>query len=378
MINYKEFDIEIKEKYGKYILERYQIYKELQNKITQDKLSPEEIEKFCDGMHRLMQVCMEKEKINSVEITGFCALFRTISRQKSYKEIAVELETEDGFEALRKEFQGKCLPYEMLYLTARSKYGYSFVENMDIYAELRRIILKESFTKEEVYRLLDTIRGTSQIADMDHLTNRSFAHFLKLMVVPIKEMETILTSDTHLEELEELYWEKRERISQISRLLNRIRRSIYTKYDKLPDFYKASGLDNNFLSTMTHGGYPNIINVIKVAYLTDTTVEYLTTGKENKMPEDRVPFEEITENGQYKASIFKYRLEEYCESHNIKLRDLLIHCGINPFTPSNWEKARFGPTLEIVITICTKENLNIDYMLGLITGKDETFFFEPV
>lgn len=376
MINYKDLDAELKEKYGKNIIERYQIYKELRNKITLDKLEPEEISVFCDGIYQLMQECLGKEKPNSIEITGFCALFRTVSGKTSYKEIIEKLGTESGFAELKSIYKSKSVPYEMLYLAARTKYGFSFIENMDIYIELRRVIMHEEFNKDELNELLDAIRGAAQIVDMDLFTSRSFAHYLKNMRIPIKKLPSILTSQSKLTELEEEFWNKRERFSSINRLLNRIRRSIYLKYDSMPDFFRASGLDNNFISTMMNGCYPGVMNIIKVAYLTDTTMDFLANDKPYTLPGKRTPMEELMENGQYKASILKDRLDEYCLSQKMRLKDLLINCGLNPFTPLNWAKEKTGPSIETVITICKKENLNMDYLLGLTSEKDETFFFD--
>ena len=126
------------------------------------------------------------------------------------------------------------------------------------------------------------------------------------------------------------------------------------------------------------GRIPRISRFIEIAYATNTTLEYLFNGKSESVGLCN-SMDEVIADGRYIRKIFVNRLKEFSKVSRTPINELLEECGINPMTLSqSWEVQGREPDTEIVLRICRKKELNIDYMLGLTNKRDESYVVMPV
>lgn len=377
MLKFKDFEQKLAQEYGAAYLESYCIYCELRKKIVQNNLTEDEAEYFCNHMYLILLELLDKPKANYFELNGFCYLLREQYKSTSYKTVVDELRTAAGRESIKNTLKESVNKYELVYLALKGEYSMDFTEELEIYRELRRAIIKSGINHASLDELLESVMTSSQTMDIGVSTGAEFAHILKILHIPAHEIYQALNTIHGKRDIAYRYETQRESLLKAQKILNRVRAAIAAKYASFPEFYRSSGVGHHPIRTLIYGGLPNISSFIKIAYATDTTLEYLLNGKSDK-PTSRTPIEELLDNGRYVPDTFIKRIDEYCKNNSINQRQMLIDCGVNPFTPLAWNTDRREPATDVICRICDGQQLNIDYMLGLTNKKDESYFVTSV
>lgn len=380
---YKDFKQQLDEQYGTSFLQQYQIFYQLRKKNTENGLTDEEVEILCEKLYSILEELHGTSQVNEIELLGFCDLIRTEYKTEAYRELVKRIQTEDGYAAVKDELKHNINQYELVYRTLKKRYDAFFIEKLELYRRLHRSFITEEWLNSgmETDEILQSLIEASARIDIEVSTSAEFAQLLKNMYISIdglhKCLTTKLTTKQGLNDIENSYQAKKEELRNNQKISHRVRSAILNKFTNVHDFSKQTGIDKQIISTIAYGHIPNISILIKLAYVTDTSLEYILNGKKPQLG-NKNPMESLFIGNKYNADIFLERLQEYLTRNNITMRKLAMECDMSPLTPNNWHVQKLEPATEILYRICNSQHLNLDYMIGLTDKRDESYFVTPI
>lgn len=374
---YHTFQSHLEEQFGKDILLKYRLYSRLRNKLSQNNLTTDEANSFCDTLFKLLQE-LAPEHVNELGVVGFAELLMHQYRLTSFRDLYDNLQQNDGYERLKAELAAIVNPYELLYVAIKEVFGLEYISGMPSYIEMHKVLQFAELSAAEIEQLMFKIAEASKIMDTGIGTEMELAYYFRLMRISPAELLDKLSSPAKLAKLKEDICEKMPRVMEINKVFHRVQGKILEKYTNINAFVNEFGISRGSLQALSMGRTPRISRFIEIAYATNTTLEYLFNGKLESVGL-RNSMDEVIADGRYITKIFVNRLKEFSKVSHTPINELLEECGINPMTLSqSWEVQGREPDTEIVLRICRKKELNIDYMLGLTNKRDESYFVMPV
>lgn len=100
---------------------------------------------------------------------------------------------------------------------------------------------------------------------------------------------------------------------------------------------------------------------------------------QNEMPYRKVPIEKVLdEAGQYRKAVFIARLQDFTERNRKTLWTISKEAEIALPVLYAWIKGESAPTIPMLLKLCGRYGINIDYLLGLKAQEDDLTFVEAV
>lgn len=357
---------------------------EFNKSLRKVNVGESEREVFCDRITDLAFVFLPERKMNLIGLGCFFDYIRSRkwrgSENEFFRHIVNKVQTEEGYRDICTELEEDFVFHEMLSKGLKKNFGAGVIDELGVYDELKTLISRknrEGADTELLENLVCSIKEAIAYMDIEANTPKEVASIIRRLRLSPERIVSLFSTPEGVDDFVRIYTEEKAHLTHTKGIQARINRK-EREQCRFMQPLQAEVQWDTVKTQLIRGIIPRPNVFIKIAYATNTTLEYLLLGR-NEMPYRKVPIEKVLdETGQYRKEVFIARLQEFAEHNRKTLWAISRETEIALPVLYAWTKGESAPTIPMLLKLCGKYGINIDYLLGLKAQEDDLAFVEAV